>query len=110
MKVWRRPDEMGDNRAQSKPWKTKAVVVESKVPETLNDRVRRVVADVLGLEVGLVAQTTSHEQVEGWDSLAVVHLSMALEEEFSVRFSPEEAISFLSVESIEAVLKEKTVR
>ena len=84
--------------------------MEDKLPETMDDRVRRVVADVLGLDIGVVRPTTSHEQVEGWDSLRVVHLSMALEEEFSVRFSPEEAISFLSVENILSVLRNKAAR
>ena len=77
------------------------------MPEPLELRVRRVVSSVLGLPIEQVTLKTSHDDVENWDSLSIVNLMMAIEEEFQVGLSPEEAGDLLSVELITQVLQEK---
>ena len=56
-----------------------------------------------------VTRATSHETVEEWDSLNVLNMLMAVESEFGVSISPEEAANFVSVEKILAVLASKGV-
>ena len=68
---------------------------------------RRVVSSVLGLPIEQVTLKTSNDDVENWDSLSIVNLMMAIEEEFQVGLSPEEAGDLLSVELITQVLQEK---
>lgn len=74
---------------------------------SVETRVRGVVADVFGLPLSTVTRDTSHEQVETWDSLNIVHLLLALQEEFEVSISPDEAVQFLSVSNIVTVIELK---
>lgn len=76
---------------------------------SLEKRVYNIVADVFGLPLNEVNSDTSHEEVKNWDSLNIINLSVALEEEFAVNISPDEAVKFLSVANIVTVLKEKEV-
>lgn len=75
----------------------------------MNARLRRVVADVFGLEPDLVRGHTSIDTVEAWDSLRHLNLVVALEAEFGVAFSPEEIVELVSVDIIALTLKEKGV-
>ena len=80
------------------------------MPSSVEERTRQLVAEVFGLPFDQVTRVTSHETIEGWDSLNVLNVLMAVEGEFGVTISPEEAASFLSVEKILAVLESKGVR
>ncbi|HTU24594.1 MAG TPA: acyl carrier protein [Pirellulales bacterium] len=75
----------------------------------VEDRTRRVVAEVFGLPVEQVTLATSHETLPDWDSLNVLNVLMAVESEFGVTVAPEEAAEFVSVERIVAVLRSKNV-
>lgn len=75
----------------------------------IEQRVCNLVSDVFGLDPESVTLKTSHDTVEKWDSLNIVHLVMAVEAEFNVSISPDDAVDFLSVELICAILAEKGV-
>jgi acyl carrier protein len=75
--------------------------------EPIEDRVRRVVAEVFGLDPASVTLATANEQVESWDSLNILNLLMAVEEEFGISLSPEEAGQLTSVAGIVALVRSK---
>ncbi len=77
--------------------------------DSLEERTRKVVAEVFGLPLEKVTRATSTETVEEWDSLNVLNILMAVESEFAVSISPEEAAGFVSVEKILKVLESKGV-
>ncbi len=77
--------------------------------DPVEQRTCQVVADVFGLDPGEVTLATSHETVEGWDSLNMLNILMAIEGEFGVTIAPEEAAEFVSVQRIVAVLRGKRV-
>ena len=79
------------------------------MPSTVEERTRQLVAEVFGLPLEQVSRATSHETVEDWDSLNVLNVLMAVEGEFGVTISPEEAAHFVSVEKILAVLESKGI-
>jgi acyl carrier protein len=58
-----------------------------------------------------VSSNTGHEQIAGWDSVAQVKLVLALEEEFSIRFTMDEVSSMTTVDdfvkAVEAHIKNK---
>ena len=56
--------------------------------EDVLTRVIEIATDVLGVEEGVVSEKSTAEDIESWDSFAQLSLLMALEDEFSVRFSP----------------------
>lgn len=76
---------------------------------TVEERTRTIVAEVFGLPLEQVTRSTSHETIADWDSLNVLNILMAVEGEFGVAISPEEAASFVSVDKIIAVLASKGV-
>jgi acyl carrier protein len=73
------------------------------------NRVRQLVADVLGTSIDDVNETTSHEDVPAWDSLNIVKLAMAVEAEFGVTITPDDAMNLTSVKAILEVVQ-KVVR
>ena len=75
--------------------------------ETVEDRVCRIVADILGLPADQVTADTSHETVTGWDSMAMINMLMAAEAEFSIVLEAEDAAKLVSVPDIIAVVRER---
>lgn len=68
-----------------------------------------IVADVVGVPRAQISLETSTDNVEGWDSLVIVNLLMAIEGEFSVSLQPEDAEELVSVKRIVALLKSRGV-
>jgi acyl carrier protein len=57
---------------------------------TARDRVLTVIAAVLKLPAATLNERSSPDDVAVWDSLQHLQIILALEEEFDVRFQPEE--------------------
>jgi acyl carrier protein len=64
------------------------------------DDIRRVMADVLGVDAGALGPDASPETVAAWDSVQHLSLVIALEQEFAVRFAPEEIEEAVSVAAV----------
>ena len=75
--------------------------------ENLEYRTRKVVADVFGLPIDSVDMETSHDTVVNWDSVNMINLLMALENEFSIQLGVEDVTDLLSVKLIVELLREK---
>lgn len=71
------------------------------------ERVRIIVAGVLGLPAGEVRPDSSPDTLPVWDSLQHMNLVLALEREFGLQFTPEEIEELLSVELAAALVEEK---
>jgi acyl carrier protein len=71
------------------------------------DRVRRIVADVFQLEPEAVVEASGPPTIESWDSINHLNLVLALENEFSVSFEPEEVDHLDSVGRIVRALEGK---
>lgn len=75
----------------------------------MKDRVFQTVTRVLGLSAEEVNERSSPETIANWDSLKHMNLVLALEEEFSVRFTDDEIMSMLSVQRILGTLSTRSV-
>lgn len=73
----------------------------------LFDRVRRIAADVLEVPQDRIRADSSSENIEAWDSLHHLNLVLALEQEFSLQFEPEEIDEMNNVKHILTVLEGK---
>lgn len=73
------------------------------------DTLKQVMADVLGVEAGVIGENTSVDTLPAWDSLNHMKLVLALESEFDIAFSGEESVQILSYPLIRAVLAERGV-
>ncbi len=79
--------------------------------EPVNDRVKKIIVDQLGVEEDLVTPDASFVDDLGADSLDTVELVMALEEEFGIEIPDEDAEKITrvkeAVEYIESHAKSK---
>ena len=57
------------------------------------NRLTRMVAEVLGVTPDLLSEESSPETISGWDSLGHLNLVIALEEEFGVNLSAEDVLA-----------------
>jgi acyl carrier protein len=69
---------------------------------TIDDHLRRVLADVLDVSFGLITDDASPATIERWDSLRHMSLIVALEEEFGITLDDralDETMSFIGARS-----------
>ena len=71
------------------------------------EKTRAIVADIFEVPLETVTPQSSPDTIATWDSMHHLNLVLALEQEFSVQFSPEEIEQLLSVELIVALVAEK---
>ena len=77
--------------------------------DNVEQRVFRVVSQVFGVPLGEVNGTSSRETVRGWDSLNAVNLMMAVEDEFGITVSVDEAALLVSVPEIVRLVRSRDV-
>ena len=71
---------------------------------TVDDRIHRIVSDVFGVPLDKIDENTSPDTAEEWDSHGHVNLILALEAEFDISLTPEDAMEMLSVKLIGLIL------
>jgi acyl carrier protein len=75
---------------------------------TVEERVKKIIAEQLGVEEDEVTTEASFVEDLGADSLDTVELVMALEEEFSIEIPDEDAEKILTVGKALEYIKEKS--
>ncbi|MEQ1793378.1 MAG: acyl carrier protein [Nitrospira sp.] len=75
---------------------------------TLDERVKKIIAEQLGVEEDEVVPEASFVEDLGADSLDTVELVMALEEEFEIEIPDEDAEKILTVGKALDYIKEKS--
>ena len=71
------------------------------------DKLYTLMADVLGVEPSLLTNESSPESVAEWDSLNHLMLITAIEAEFDVKVSVDEAVAMRSVALIREFLRSR---
>ncbi len=71
----------------------------------MEERLKRAIAAVLGLEEREVTNDAGPGNIKNWDSLKQMQIMLALEDEFDVRFSDDEIHQLTSYRSILLALK-----
>jgi acyl carrier protein len=75
----------------------------------IRERCIKVMAQIMEIEHTEIADDSSPENLEQWDSLSHVQLVLNLEKEFSIKISPEEGIEyFIDLISIVEYIRGKT--
>jgi len=70
-----------------------------------DDRLYQVLADVLDVQPDSICEDSSPESIPSWDSLNHLNVVMALDMEFDIRLSLDEAVALRNVGSIRATLR-----
>jgi acyl carrier protein len=73
----------------------------------MENRIKKVVANVLGLSIEEINDNTSPENVDVWDSLKHMNLIVALEDEFDIEFDDDDIIEIMDYKSIVSRLSSK---
>ena len=76
--------------------------------ESVNDRVRGIIAEQLGVKLEEVTDTASFIEDLGADSLDTVELVMALEEEFGIEIPDEDAEKMITVGDAMKYIEQKS--
>ena len=71
----------------------------------MEDTVREILGDLLGIGKAAVNERTSSQSVPGWDSLKHIEIVTSLEEEFDIVISIEDIESMMSFPAVVAKLK-----
>jgi acyl carrier protein len=66
----------------------------------MKERVFQILSQIMGTPVQNIREDSSPDTIAEWDSLKHMRLVLALEEEFSVRFSDETIVGMLNVSEI----------
>ncbi|MEX2648018.1 MAG: phosphopantetheine-binding protein [Alphaproteobacteria bacterium] len=74
---------------------------------TVDETVRRVIADVLDLDPRSIDDQTRMEDMERWDSANHITLVLALEEEFGIAFEVPEIEGMITFQDIVATVEAK---
>ncbi len=74
----------------------------------IEEKVKQIVAEQLGVDAGQVTETASFMDDLGADSLDTVELVMALEEEFDIEISDEDAEKIQTVKDAISYVTENT--
>jgi len=91
-----------DRRGTDTIWKE-----DSTIMATVDERVKKIIAEQLGVEEDEVTSEASFVEDLGADSLDTVELVMALEEEFGIEIPDEDAEKILTVGKALDYIKEK---
>lgn len=70
------------------------------------NRLKRVVSAVLGIETHSVDENSNSDTIEGWDSMKQMNLVLAIEDEFGVSIPDAESANITSYPLIRLVLSE----
>ena len=73
----------------------------------MENRIKKVIADVLMLDESIINDETSPDTIEEWDSLKQMNIIIALEEEFDIALSDDDIIDMLNVKLINQIIKDK---
>ncbi|RYZ58121.1 MAG: acyl carrier protein [Proteobacteria bacterium] len=74
--------------------------------DEIQNRVITIVAEIMETSVDQINESSSSDTVETWDSMTQMSLTLALQEEFKVRFVSTQATKLASVKLIIAALED----
>jgi len=72
----------------------------------MKERIRDVIADIVGEDPMSIPLDATQENVKGWNSIRHMNLVIALEKEFDVRFNDLQIAEMMSIDLIEDSIRE----
>jgi acyl carrier protein len=70
-------------------------------------KVKKILADVLGLDMAAITDSFSYQDTDRWDSLKHMEIVTAVEQNFSVTLTADEIVTMTSFEDIARILTDK---
>jgi acyl carrier protein len=80
------------------------------VTQVTEDKLYRVLSQVFGVPAAQITDDSSPDTLSTWDSMSHLNMVVALEAEFGVQLTPEQAMEMLSVRLVRMTLQELGVQ
>lgn len=74
----------------------------------MEERLKMIMSQVLGLDASAIGDDTAQSTVKRWDSLGHMNLCAALEEEFGVSFTADQVVAMTSYPALRATVSALT--
>ncbi len=72
--------------------------------DDISSRVQSIAADVFEVDASAVTDASTPDDIETWDSLALLNLMVALEDEFSITLPPDDVAEAPTIGHIAALV------
>ena len=73
----------------------------------MEKKLKNIFSEVFNVEISVINDKSSPDNIESWDSLKHTHLIVALEESFNISFVPDEMIEMLNFGLVKIIVEEK---
>ncbi len=73
----------------------------------MEHKIKQIMAAVFETDINAISDDASPDTIDNWDSLRLINLVTALEEEFNIEFEDEEIVEMLNFKLIALLLAEK---
>ena len=73
----------------------------------INKKLKKILSEILKIKKINLNKKIELKSLKNWDSLAQINFMMALEENFTIRFSIDEVSKFKYLNDIEKIIKKK---
>jgi acyl carrier protein len=73
----------------------------------MDNRIKNIMAAVFEISPTEINDASSSDTIENWDSLNLMNLVVALEEEFDIQFDDQDIVEMLNFKLIREIIKEK---
>ena len=71
------------------------------------NKIKKIVSQVLNINLKKIKNKSGPDSLKEWDSLKHLNIILACEEHFDLKFSNNELVEMLDIDTINEVLKEK---
>lgn len=75
--------------------------------ELIQEKIAMVMAEVFEVSPETITESTNNKNIDNWDSLHQIRLTVALEDEFDIECEPEEIAVMTSFQSIATIVRAK---
>lgn len=73
----------------------------------MEDKIKQIMAAVFETDISNITQDASPDTIDNWDSLRLINLVAALEEEFNIEFDEEDIAEMLNFKLIYLLVSDK---
>ena len=75
----------------------------------MEDRIKKIMSDILNIDMGLISAKSSPDNIENWDSFTGYVLLDEIEINFDVKFTMDESLEIKKIEDFKNILKKKGI-
>ncbi len=72
-------------------------------------KIKEIMSIVFGIDIALISDDASPDNIPNWESLNHMNLIVALEEEFDIEFTDDQIVEILNYKLLKSILEEHEI-